>query len=49
MNLKVAMITGDNHHAALKVSKHLGIDPSLVFSRAYPDEKKRIVESFQHQ
>lgn len=26
MGLKIAMITGDNQHAAYKVARHLGID-----------------------
>lgn len=46
MRFKVAMITGDNKHSALKVANHLGIPESLVTYRAYPDEKKRVVQSF---
>lgn len=36
MKLKVAMITGDNQHTALKVAKYLGIPEELVTARAYP-------------
>lgn len=47
MNMRVAMITGDNKHAALKVAKHLGIDVSDVVYKAYPEDKKKTVEKFQ--
>ena len=46
MHLKVAMITGDNEHAALKVARHLDIPTSLVTFRAYPNEKKRTVRNY---
>ena len=46
LNLRVAMITGDNQHAAYKVARYLGIDTKDVVYRAYPSDKKRTVESF---
>ena len=46
MNLKVAMITGDNQHAAMKVAQHLDIPSDLVTYRAYPNDKKRVVKKF---
>lgn len=46
MKLKVAMITGDNQHAAYKVARHLGIDLSRVVYKAYPEDKKSTVERF---
>jgi len=46
MKLKVAMITGDNEHAAMKVAKHLDIPSTMVTFRAYPNEKKRVVRKF---
>jgi Cu+-exporting ATPase len=47
LKLKVAMITGDNQHAAYKVARHLGIETDDVVYRAYPSDKKRAVEKFQ--
>ena len=47
LKLKVAMITGDNKHSALKVAKYLGIPEDRVTYRAYPAEKKRTVNRFQ--
>jgi cation transport ATPase len=44
MGMRVAMITGDNKHAALKVAKHLGIDINDVVYKAYPEDKKKTVE-----
>ena len=49
MRLKVAMITGDNEHAAMKVARYLHIPSSLVTFRAYPNEKKRTVRRYQQQ
>ena len=43
MGLRVAMITGDNQHAAYKVAKYLGIDIKDVVYKAYPGEKKKAV------
>ena len=36
MKMRVAMITGDNQHAAYKVARHLGIDTEDVIYKAYP-------------
>ena len=47
MKLKVAMITGDNEHAAMKVARYLNIPSSNVTFRAYPNDKKRVVRKFQ--
>lgn len=47
MKMKVAMITGDNEHAAMKVARHLDIPSSNVTFRAYPNDKKRMVKKFQ--
>jgi len=49
LNLRVAMITGDNQHAAFKVARHLGIDQEDVVYQAYPEDKKKAVERFQEQ
>jgi len=46
MKLRVAMITGDNQHAAYKVARHLGIDTNDVTYKAYPADKKNTVEKF---
>ena len=46
MKLKVAMITGDNEHAAMKVARHLNIPTSHVTFRAYPNDKKKVVKKF---
>lgn len=46
MGLKVAMITGDNQHAAYKVARYLGIDIQNVVYKAYPEDKKKTVEKF---
>ena len=43
MKMKVAMITGDNEHAAMKVARHLDIPTENVSYRAYPNDKKRLV------
>ncbi len=42
--MRVAMITGDNKHAAMKVARHLGIDAQDVTFKAYPSDKKETVE-----
>lgn len=47
LKLRIAMITGDNQHAAYKVARHLGIDTKDVVYKAYPEDKKRAVERFQ--
>ena len=46
MGLKVAMITGDNKHAAYKVAQYLDIPKENVTARAYPNDKKRVVKKF---
>ena len=46
LGLKVAMITGDNKHSALKVARHLGIEVENVTYKAYPEDKKKTVEKF---
>ena len=45
--MRVAMITGDNQHAAYKVARHLGIETEDVIYKAYPEDKKAAVERFQ--
>ena len=47
MGLRVAMITGDNQHAAYKVAQYLGIDIKDVVYRAYPADKKKAVQKMQ--
>ena len=47
MKLRIAMITGDNQHAAYKVARYLGIDIKDVVYKAYPEDKKKTVERFQ--
>ena len=49
MGLKVAMITGDNKHAAMKVAQFLDIPKANVTYRAYPNDKKKVVAGFQAQ
>ncbi len=46
LGLKVAIITGDNRHSALKVANYLQIPEERVTARAYPAEKKRTVQRF---
>lgn len=46
MQMKIAMITGDNEHAAMKVARYLDIPSSNVTFRAYPNDKKRAVKRF---
>ncbi len=46
LGLRVAMITGDNKHAAYKVANYLGIKTSDVVYKAYPEDKKNAVELF---
>lgn len=47
MGLRVAMITGDNQHAAYKVAQYLGIDIKDVVYKAYPADKKKAVQNMQ--
>lgn len=47
LGLKVAMITGDNTHAALKVANYLDIPKWYVTARAYPHQKKSTVQKYQ--
>lgn len=49
MGLKVAMITGDNKHTALRVAKYLNIPEENVTYRAYPNDKKKVVMKLQAQ
>ena len=44
--MRVAMITGDNKHSAMKVAKYLDIDANDVYFKAYPSDKKETVERF---
>jgi P-type E1-E2 ATPase len=46
MKIKVAMITGDNKHAALRVATHLNIPHELVTFKANPGKKRHVVKSF---
>jgi Cu+-exporting ATPase len=46
LKMKVAMITGDNKHAAYKVARHVGIDLKDVVYKAYPEDKKKAVQKF---
>ena len=46
MKLRVAMITGDNQHAAYKVARYLNIDLADVIYKAYPEDKKKAVQMF---
>lgn len=43
LKMKVAMITGDNEHAAMKVARYLDIPSTNVTFRAYPNDKRRTV------
>jgi len=43
LGLKVAMITGDNTHAALRVANYLDIPEQFVTAKAYPHQKKQKV------
>lgn len=49
MGLKIAMITGDNKHTALRVAKYLEIPEANVTYRAYPNDKKKVVMKLQSQ
>jgi len=44
LKMRVAMITGDNKHAAMKVARYLDIDTQDVTYKAYPSDKKETVE-----
>lgn len=44
LKLKVAMITGDNKHTAVKVAEHVDIPLSHVKYKAYPNDKKKFVQ-----
>ena len=44
LKIRVAMITGDNKHAAMKVARYLEIDAQDVTYKAYPSDKKETVE-----
>ena len=46
LNLRVAMITGDNEHAAMKVARYLDIPSKDVHYRAYPNDKRRAVKKY---
>ena len=46
MKLKIAMITGDNQHAAFKVADYLEIPRENVIYKAYPNDKKNAVQKF---
>jgi Cu+-exporting ATPase len=47
LGMRVAMITGDNKHAAYKVARHLGINTEDVVYKAYPEDKRKAVELLQ--
>jgi P-type Cu+ transporter len=44
---EIHMITGDHKFAALKIANHLGIPEKNVTYRAYPENKKEIVQKLQ--
>ena len=44
LKMRVAIITGDNKHAAMKVARYLDIDAQDVTYKAYPSDKKETVE-----
>ena len=44
---RVAMITGDNEHSAVKVANHLGISRENVVHSAYPWTKRDTVIAYQ--
>jgi cation transport ATPase len=46
LKMRIAMITGDNQHAAYKVADFLGINREDVVYKAYPEDKKKTVERF---
>ena len=45
--MKICMITGDNQHAAYKVARYLDIPTENVTYRAYPKDKKTVVQKLQ--
>lgn len=47
LDLKVAMITGDNMHSAFKVADYLNINRDNVTYSAYPDTKRKKVMDYQ--
>jgi P-type Cu+ transporter len=47
LNLKVAMITGDNLYTATRVASYLDIPLKLVHAKAYPNDKKEQVRRYQ--
>ena len=49
MGFKIAMITGDNKHTALRVARYLEIPEEFVTYRAYPNDKKKVVMKYQSQ
>ena len=48
-DIQVAMITGDNQHAAMRVANHLGIAPENVFFKASPKDKKTVIQRFEKE
>lgn len=46
LGVKVAMITGDTTHAALRVANYLDIPEEYVNAKAYPHQKKKKVMEY---
>lgn len=46
LNFRICMITGDNKHSAYKVGRYLGISEENITARAYPHEKRAVVEKY---
>lgn len=47
MNIKTAIVTGDQRPTALAVARIVGIPPENVFAGVTPDEKQEIIRKFQ--
>jgi Cu+-exporting ATPase len=47
--IRVAMVTGDNEHAANRVAAAVGIDPDSVFANQLPQDKSEVVKRLQEE